>query len=109
MTEELAFYVGLAGEVDGPIVELAVGDGRVAIPVTRAIGRTVIGIDPSPAILARAEAAASRAEVQVDLREGDIRDLDLDEPAGLIYCPYRSLLHLPTWDDRRCLKRRIPH
>jgi hypothetical protein len=23
------------------------------------------------------------------------------QPAGLIYCPYRTLLHLPTWADRR--------
>jgi hypothetical protein len=30
-----------------------------------------------------------------------MRDLDLDQPAGLIYCPYRALMHLPTWADRR--------
>jgi hypothetical protein len=30
-----------------------------------------------------------------------MRDLALTEPAGLIYCPARALLHLPTWADRR--------
>ena len=30
-----------------------------------------------------------------------------DEPAALIYCPYRSLLHLPTWSDRRRTFERI--
>ncbi|MGB3443700.1 MAG: class I SAM-dependent methyltransferase [Actinophytocola sp.] len=49
MTEDIPFYVGLAREADGPVVELAVGTGRVAVPVARAIGRTVIGIDSSPA------------------------------------------------------------
>ena len=30
-----------------------------------------------------------------------MRELALDEPAALIYCPFRALLHLPTWADRR--------
>jgi hypothetical protein len=33
MTADVPFYVGLALEADGPLVELAVGNGRVAIPV----------------------------------------------------------------------------
>ena len=46
------------------------------------------------------------AGVELDLREGDIRELELEEPAALIYCPGRSLLHLPTWADRRrCFER----
>ena len=39
--------------------------------------------------------------MELDLRLGDMRDLTLDEPATLIYCPFRALLHLPTWADRR--------
>lgn len=101
MTADIAFYVGLAQRTQGPVVELAVGNGRVAIPVARAIERSVIGIDSSVAMLALAKKAAEEAGVQLDLREGDMRDLELDEPAGLIYCPFRSLLHLPTWADRR--------
>jgi SAM-dependent methyltransferase len=95
------FYVGLARDADGPLVELAVGTGRVAIPVARATGRRVVGIDASPAMLAQARAGAVEAGVELDLREGDMRELELDEPAALIYCPGRSLLHLPTWADRR--------
>ena len=101
MTADVAFYIELARDVDGPIVELAIGSGRVAIPVARATGRRVIGIDSSPAMLEQARAAASRAGVELDLRRGDMRDFALDEPAALIYCPYRALLHLPTWADRR--------
>ena len=101
MTEDIPFYVDLAREADGPVVELAVGTGRVAIPVSEAIGRPVIGIDSSPRMLAGARAAAEAAGVELDLREGDMRELRLDEPAALVYCPFRSLLHLPTWADRR--------
>ena len=51
MTADVAFYVELAREADGPLVELAIGNGRVAIPVAQATGRPVIGIDSSPAML----------------------------------------------------------
>ena len=103
---DVPFYVGLARDADGPLVELAVGTGRVAIPVAQATGRRVIGIDSSPAMLAQARVRAVDEGVELDLREGDIRELEIDEPAGLIYCPGRSLLHLPTWADRRrCFER----
>ena len=107
MTADVAFYVDLARAADGPLVELAIGNGRVAIPVAQATGRRVIGIDSSPAMLAHARARATEAGVELDLREGDMRDLALDAPAGLIYCPFRALLHLPTWADRRRTFERV--
>jgi trans-aconitate methyltransferase len=108
MTADVAFYVGLAREADGPVVELAVGNGRVAIPVARETGRRVVGIDSSPTMLGKARVRAAEAGVELDLRDGDMRDLDLDEPAALIYCPFRALLHLPTWVDRRRTFERWP-
>jgi SAM-dependent methyltransferase len=107
MTEDVPFYVELAREADGPVVELAVGNGRVAVPVAQAIGRTVIGIDSSPAMLEHARARAAEAGVDLDLRQGDMRELTLDEPAALVYCPFRALLHLPTWADRREVFERV--
>ena len=108
MTEDIPFYVELAREAgEGAIVELAVGNGRVAVPVTRETGRRVIGIDFSPAMLALARANAEGAGVDLDLRAGDMRGFALDEPAALVYCPFRSLLHLPTWADRRAVFRRV--
>src|SRR3954447_9547154 len=82
MTADVGFYVELAREADGPLVELAVGNGRVAVPVAQATARPVIGIDSSPAMLAQARARAAEAGVELDLREGDMRDLVLEEPAG---------------------------
>jgi SAM-dependent methyltransferase len=107
MTDDVAFYVQLAREADGPLVELAIGNGRVAIPVAQATGRSVVGIDSSPAMLAQARARATDAGVDLDLREGDMRELALDEQAALIYCPFRALLHLPTWADRRRTFERV--
>jgi SAM-dependent methyltransferase len=104
MTEDVPFYVELAREADGPIVELAVGTGRVAIHVARATGRTVIGIDSSPAMLQQAREAGGDL---LDLRLEDMRTFALEEPAALVYCPYRALLHLPMWDDRRRAFERV--
>jgi SAM-dependent methyltransferase len=107
MTEDVPFYVELAREANGPIVELAVGNGRVAIPVAEATGSPVLGIDISPAMLAQAGERAAAAGVELELREGDMRELSLEEPAALIYCPFRGLMHLPNWADRRRAFERI--
>jgi ubiquinone/menaquinone biosynthesis C-methylase UbiE len=107
MTADVPFYVALAREADGPIVELAVGNGRVAIPVAQATGRRVIGIDSSPAMLEQGRVRAAETGVELDLREGDMRDFELEESAALIYCPFRALLHLPTWADRRRTFERV--
>jgi SAM-dependent methyltransferase len=107
MTEDIGFYVELARVAEGPLVELAVGNGRVAIPVALATGRRVIGVDISPAMLAQARTRAAETGADLDLRAGDMRDLALEEPAGLVYCPFRALLHLPTWADRRRTFERV--
>jgi ubiquinone/menaquinone biosynthesis C-methylase UbiE len=107
MTADVPFYVDLARAADGPLVELAVGNGRVAIPVAQATGRTVIGIDSSPAMLEAARVRAAEAGVELELHEGDMRELTVAEPAALVYCPFRALLHLPTWADRRRTFERV--
>jgi SAM-dependent methyltransferase len=107
MTDDVDFYVELARTADGPIVELAAGTGRISVPIAQETGKPVIGIDLSPAMLELARARASEAGVDLDLREGDMRDLDLVEATDLVICPYRALLHLPTWTDRRRVFERV--
>ena len=107
MTEDVDFYVSLAAEAEGPVVELAVGNGRVAVPVAERTGRRVIGIDASEAMLDAARARADAAGVALELRHGDMRAFSLDEPTDLVICPFRSLLHLPTWADRRRVFERV--
>ncbi|MSO94998.1 MAG: class I SAM-dependent methyltransferase [Thermoleophilia bacterium] len=96
VVEDIAFYVGEAKRCDGPVVELAVGSGRIAVPIAQA-GRKVIGIDLSTSMLARARALAEERGVGalVDLRVGDLCDPPVTEHVHLVICPFRSLLHLP--------------
>ena len=101
----LPFYVELAREADGPIVELAVGTGRVAIAIAQQTGKPVLGLDSSAAML---EVARERARgLPIDLRQADMREFALDEAAALIYVPGRSLLHLHGWREKRDVFRRV--
>ena len=50
VTEDVGFYVEEAERAGSPVVELAVGTGRIAVP-TAAAGIRVIGIDSSPGML----------------------------------------------------------
>ena len=101
VTEDVAFYVDHALAAGGPVVELAVGTGRIAIPIARA-GVTVIGVDSSPGMLAVARSAAHEAGVggRVDLRVGDLREPPVSERVPLVLCPFRSLLHMETEDEK---------
>jgi SAM-dependent methyltransferase len=47
------------------------------------------------------------AGLPLELRLGDMRDLELEEPAALIYVPARSLLHVHGWHDRRRVFERV--
>ncbi|HUB69928.1 MAG TPA: class I SAM-dependent methyltransferase [Acidimicrobiales bacterium] len=101
MKADIGFYVGLALHAKGPLVELAIGNGRVAVPVSLATGQIVIGVDSSPSMLEQARRKAEVAGATLDLHLGDMRDFAIDVHAALVYCPFRALLHLPTWADRR--------
>ena len=99
MTEDAPFYVDLARDAEEPIVELGAGTGRIAIPIARETGKRVIGIDNSPAMLAVGRERAG--DLPVEFREGDFRNFRVEEPVELVICPFRALMHAPTWTDKR--------
>jgi len=101
VTEDVGFYVDHALASGGPVVELAVGTGRIAVPIAEA-GISVIGVDSSHEMLAVARAAAESAGVVglVDLRVGDLREPPVSERVPLAICPFRSLLHMETEPEK---------
>jgi SAM-dependent methyltransferase len=106
VTEDVEFYVENALASGGPVVELAVGTGRVAIPIAQA-GVRVIGVDSSSGMLAVARAAAEEAGVAglIDLRLGDLRKPPVPERVPLVICPFRSLLHMENGYEKLCALR----
>ena len=101
VTEDVDFYVQFAKEDGGPIVELGVGTGRIAVPIAAA-GVRVIGIDSSRGMLEVCAEAAALAGVSqlVDLRLGDLRKPPVRERVRLVLCPFRAYLHVHTHDER---------
>ena len=101
VTEDIGFYVAEAKRAGGPVVELGVGTGRVAVPTAEA-GIPVIGVDSSAAMLAVCRRRARLADVAslLDLRLGDLADPPVGERVRLVTCPFRSLLHLSSDRER---------
>jgi SAM-dependent methyltransferase len=107
VTEDVGFYVEEAVASGGPVVELGVGTGRIAVPVAEA-GVRVIGVDSSAAMLqvCLERAAAAGVGDRLDLRLGDLRDPPVRERVPLVTCPFRAYLHLRSDDERREALRR---
>ena len=99
--EDISFYVDEAVASGGPVVELGVGTGRIAIP-TAAAGVHVIGVDSSAGMLEVCEQRAREAGVadRIDLRLGDLRRPPVDDRVPLVTCPFRAYLHLATDAER---------
>ena len=101
VTEDIGFYVDEALADGGPVVELGVGTGRIAVPVALA-GVPVIGVDSSRGMLERCRRHAEAAGVSdlVDLRLGDLRRPPVPERVGLVTVPFRAYLHLESDEAR---------
>ena len=100
VVEDVAFYLDEARRSGGPVVELGVGTGRIAVPIA-ADGIRVIGIDSSRGMLEICARRAALAGVDLDLRVGDLRAPELGERVPLVICPFRSYLHLQDDAERR--------
>ena len=98
----LTFYLNTYASTDGPVVELGVGDGRIAVEAASR-GCAVTGVDLSSTMLARCRQRATAAGVldRLTLIHGDFLTFQLDTPAALIALPYHSLGHLISLEDKR--------
>ena len=74
---DIPFYAREAVESGGPVLELGVGTGRVAVPTAR-LGIDIVGIDSSEAMLAVARSKLGSLGPDagsVELIAADMRDL----------------------------------
>lgn len=106
VTEDIAWYVELAITSGGPVLEIGVGSGRVAVPTVLA-GMDVVGVDNAPGMLAMAAAKAEALGVAIDLRRADMRDLPDLGTYPLVTVPFRAFLHLSTDDERLAVLRSL--
>ena len=104
----VAFYSALAWEAGGPVLEIACGTGRGAIPIARQ-GFAVTGLDVVPAMLDRARFKAEAAGLSVRWVEDDARRFDLDsERFRLIFLTGNAFQAFVTNADQEALLGRAP-
>ena len=100
----VAFYASLARETGGPVLEIACGTGRVAIPIARQ-GSAVTGLDVVPGMLERARSKA--AGLPIRWIEGDARSFDLEERFRLIFLTGNAFQAFVTNADQEELLGRV--
>jgi SAM-dependent methyltransferase len=92
------FYVDLARQQAGAVLELACGTGQLTIPIA-SHGLPTAGLDQSHAMLKVAKRHASAVGASVTFVQGDMRGFALNRDFNLIFVARNSLLHLLSTAD----------
>lgn len=105
LIEDLELYTELTEAVDGAILDVGCGSGRVSLHLASQ-GLTVVGIDSSPVMLDRGR---KRTQGRVDLRdhvtfiEGDALSHPYPQKYEMILLAYNCLMHFKSLEDQRQL------
>lgn len=105
-SQNLNFYIDEFVKSEGPVVELGIGTGRIAIDAAKR-GCSIIGVDASKPMLDKCSKAAAQAGVtdKLILLHADFRTFTLSKKAALIAIPFHGIGHLLTEENvARCLE-----
>ena len=101
----VAFLAELAAS--GPVLELAIGTGRIALPLAER-GIDVHGIDASEKMVARLRSKPGGDGIPVTI--GDFADVAVEGQFTLIYVVFNTLFGLPTQEAQiRCFGNVAAH
>jgi len=101
----VAFLEELAG--GGPALELAIGTGRIALPLA-ARGIRVDGIDISPAMVAKLREKPGGDQLSVTL--GNFADVPVPGSYRLVFVVFNTLFNLLTQEEQvRCFENVAAH
>jgi SAM-dependent methyltransferase len=109
---DVEFYLAQAQKTGGPILDLACGTGRVALPRERA-GFTVTGVERAPGMLAVARAKQRAAGLAtLKFLQGNMARFHLGRRFRLAIMAYRAFQHLLTPNEQcsclQCVRRHVP-
>ena len=108
---DVELYRALARRTGGPILELAVGTGRIATPLA-ADGFDVVGVDTDPAMLERARRRWSAVsgkppEGSLELVQADLLEVDLGARFALVVLGLNTLLLLGSPERQAAAVRAV--
>jgi SAM-dependent methyltransferase len=100
---DAAFYIELAKQSGGPVLEIGCGTGRLLIPIARE-GIEIHGVDNSGPMLGTLRENLSRetpaVSDRVTLHAGDMREFRLGRTYPLVTIPFRPMQHMHTVPDQ---------
>lgn len=100
----LDFYVTLARETNGPVLDIACGTGRILLPCLQA-GVDIEGLDLFEPMLNTLRAKAASLNLSPRLHQADMSDFSLARCYQLIMIPFNAIIHNMTQEAQiRCLK-----
>lgn len=105
--EDVGLWLSYAGRTQRPVLEVGAGTGRISLALARS-GHDVVGIDPSPAMLATARRRGEDDALSVEFREGTATTLVL-EPGhyGFVVLPADVFLYCEDGEDQLATLRAI--
>ncbi|MFP4499241.1 MAG: class I SAM-dependent methyltransferase [Vulcanimicrobiota bacterium] len=107
---EKDFYVELAKNTRGEILELGCGTGRILIDIAKE-GINITGLDISPEMLEKAwkkvKKLTQEMQKNIELIQGSMENFSLGKKFDLIIIPYRAFLHLLTSQQQKSALERI--
>ena len=99
---DVDWYVAHYLNASGPVLELGVGSGRIALPAVRK-GARVTGIDLSESMIEQAEKGRARLSkskrAAFVVHQADMRQFNLEAQFDLITIPFNAFMHLYTLED----------
>jgi len=100
----LDFYVALAREASGPVLDVACGTGRILLPCLQA-GVDIEGLDRFEPMLKTLRAKAAALGLSPRLHQADMSDFSLSRRFGLVMIPFNAFIHNMTQEAQiRCLQ-----
>jgi SAM-dependent methyltransferase len=100
-TDDLTFWLTLAEEAHGPVLELGCGTGRVLLPLARQ-GIAVTGVDNAQSMLDRLQAKLRTASVRPapTVLNADLATFTANGPFALAIAPFNTFMHLLALEDQ---------
>lgn len=103
------YYINLARQAKGPVLDIACGTGRILLPSLQA-GVDIEGLDLFEPMLARLRSKAAALGLSPKLSRGDMGDFQLDRRFAIVMIPFNAFIHNMTQEAQiRCLSRCREH
>lgn len=100
----LDFYIALAREASGPVLDIACGTGRILLPCLQE-GVDIEGLDLFEPMLKTLRAKAACLNLAPRLHQADMSDFSLSRRFGLVMIPFNAFIHNMTQEAQiRCLQ-----